>query len=161
MDAMIHNLNIARYLMARPVTRAAFFGDSHAHDLPCNDTEFMKVDFEDRGSAHLFITWAADLEQTSLEGNYREHIDLFYMVTDQGWRVTETEGGKIEASREGVRKVFEIEKLGDSVFDRFANTLDSGGELPSDIPSIREAYEDIKLLRDAMASPGATIKADF
>jgi predicted dehydrogenase len=161
MDAMIHNLNIARYLMGSQARQATFFGDSHAHSLPCNDTEFLKVDFDPGRSAHLFITWAADLEVTSLEGNYREHIDLFYMVTDQGWRVTEGSGGTLEASKQGQKKVFEVEKLPATVFDRFAEAIDTGGELPSDIPSIVEARQDIEILVQASAKPGRSIDLDL
>lgn len=161
MDAMIHNLNIARYLMGSKAREATFFGASHAHDLPCNDTEFLKVDFDSNRSAHLFITWAADLEVTSLEGNYREHIDLFYMVTDQGWRVTEGQGGSWEASKEGKKQVFPVEKLADTVFDRFAEAIETGGELPSDIPSIVEAQEDIKILSQAASAPNQQVQLEL
>ena len=90
MDAMIHNLNIARYFMARPMRTATWFSDKLAHsDLPCADTESLRVDFEGGGVAQLFITWAADLAVHSTEGNFREHIDLLYLVTDQGWHITE------------------------------------------------------------------------
>ncbi|MFP4580981.1 MAG: Gfo/Idh/MocA family protein [Candidatus Sumerlaeia bacterium] len=164
MDAMIHNLNLARYLMGRPATQCAFFSDSHAHNLKCGDTEFMKIDFEGNGSAHLFITWAADLEVTSKEGNYREHIDINYMVTDQGWRLTtERVDGKacIVASKEGKQKQFPIEGLGKTPYDRFAEAVESGKDLPGDIPDIRQAYEDIKIFRDAAAQKGQTITLDL
>ena len=61
MDAMLHNLNAARYLMGRRVVGRAFFSDDHTHSLACDDTQFLKVDFEQGASAHLFITWAAEL----------------------------------------------------------------------------------------------------
>jgi predicted dehydrogenase len=164
MDAMIHNLNLARYLMGRPATQSAFFSDSHAHELKCNDTEFMKIDFAERGSAHLFITWAADLEVTSAEGNYREHIDVHYMVSDQGWRVTvEKVDGKlaIMASKEGKKKNFPVEGPDATPYDRFAACLESGAELPGDIPSVRMAYEDIKIFRDAERHIGRTIPVEL
>jgi hypothetical protein len=61
MDAMVHNLNIARYLMGRPMTACTFFSDSHAHQLPCADTEAMKCDFADNG-ATLFDAFAAAVQ---------------------------------------------------------------------------------------------------
>jgi predicted dehydrogenase len=61
MDAMVHNLNIARYLMGRPMTACTFFSDSHAHQLPCADTEAMKCDFADNGAA-LFDAFAAAVQ---------------------------------------------------------------------------------------------------
>lgn len=156
MDAMIHNLNIARYLMGSPVTACTYFSDNYAHALMCNDTEFMKLDFAVNGSAHLFITWAADLAVYSKDGNDREHIDIFYMITDQGWRVTE---GAVDckpsiiASRDGQTRHWEIKAPAGTQFDRFAASLAQGSALPSDIPDILEAYEDIKLLRDAEKNP--------
>jgi predicted dehydrogenase len=160
MDAMIHNLNTARYLMGRPVTRASFFSDNHAQDLKCSDTESMKVDFADNGSAHLFITWAADLAVESTEGNYREHIDNKFMVTDKGWYVTERKG-EIVASRDGKEKVFAMKGPGAGVFDRFATAMRDDTSLPGDISSIREAYEDIKLIRDAEAAGGQCVEVDL
>ncbi|NJL31028.1 MAG: Gfo/Idh/MocA family oxidoreductase [Phycisphaerales bacterium] len=91
MDAMIHNLNIVRYLMGRSATVGTMFSDRHSHpQLTCADTESLKLDFTEHGSAHLFITWAADLAVYSTKGNQREHIDWCYGVTDQGWRITMT-----------------------------------------------------------------------
>jgi predicted dehydrogenase len=164
MDAMMHNMNIARYLMARPATHCTYFSDSHAHDLPCADTEFMKLDFQDGGSAHLFVTWAADLEVFSTEGNDREHIDIHYMVTDQGWRLTESEtDGKcvITASKEGKKKQWPVEPLPQTPYDEFAETVETGKPLASDIPTIRQAVEDIKIIRDAEQNPGRRFTLDL
>jgi predicted dehydrogenase len=151
MDAMIHNLNLARYLMGRPITGATFFSEKLAHpDLTCADTEAMKLQFAENGSALIFITWAADLAVYSTDGNNREHIDIFYLVTDQGWRITKEwgeSGAQIVASRGGVQKTWPASDLGGSVFDRFAASIESGGALPEDIVSVEMAAEDIRLLR--------------
>ena len=160
MDAMVHNLNAVRYLMGRKETYCTYFSDNHAHNLKCNDTEFMKLDFEGRGSAHLFITWAADLAVYSKEGNDREHIGIFYMITDQGWHLTQNiENGKmmITASKEGKTKKWNVEKLLSSPYDSFAEAVENDTHLPSDIPDIREAYEDIKILKDAEKNQGQKI----
>jgi predicted dehydrogenase len=150
-DAEIHNLNFTRYLMGRKATHCAFFSDNLAHPtLPCPDTEFMKVDFEGNGAAHLFITWAADLKVDSLEGNYREHIDVTYLVTDQGWRVT-FEGGQVVASKNGQIKNFPAQPLTGTVYDRFAESIEKGTTNPRDLPTVREAYEDIKIIRTGEA----------
>jgi predicted dehydrogenase len=147
MDAMIHNLNLARYLMGRPVAAAALFSEKLAHPgLTCADTETLKLQFVESGSALLFITWAADLAVYSTDGNNREHIDIFYLVTDQGWRVTR-EKGEIVASRGGVQKTWPVPGLGASVFDRFAAAVRSGSPLPEDFVSVEMAAEDIRLLR--------------
>ncbi len=165
MDAMIHNLNIARYLMGRKASHITFFSDNHAHpDLACNDTEFMKIDFAGQGSAHLFVTWAADLAVFSKKGNDREHIDVFYMITDKGWRITTgwgDNGFAITASRQGEKRTWCLEKSEQTYFDEFALHLAGEGPWPASLPDIREAYEDIKLLKDAEANSGKQIAVDL
>jgi predicted dehydrogenase len=150
-DAEIHNLNFTRYLMGRKAAYCTFFSDNLAHPkLPCPDTECMKLDFENNGTAHLFITWAADLKVDSLEGNFREHIDVTYLVTDQGWRVT-FEGGHVVASKNGQIKKFPSKPFKATLFDRFAESIEKGRPNPRDLPMIREAYEDIKIIRTGEA----------
>ncbi len=166
MDAMIHNQNVARYLMDRPMKAVTYFSDKHAHpELKCGDTEFMKLDFEDNGSAHLFITWAADLEVTSKEGNDREHIDINYMISEKGWRLTHgwgDDGQMITASREGKSREWKVEDLPQNAYQQFVAALEAGDkELPADIPNIREALEDIQLVRLAEKTPGTQISIDF
>jgi predicted dehydrogenase len=151
MDAMIHNLNIARYFMARPMKAATWFSDTLAHpDLPCPDTECLKVDFEGGGVAHLFITWAAELAVHSTEGNYREHIDLLYLVTDQGWHITEeTKDGHalVRLSRLGQDEWIEPHPLPETHYDRFADAIESGAPNPRDLPDVENAAEDVRLIR--------------
>ena len=158
MDAMIHNMNIAEYLMGAPATKCTFFSDRHAHpDMKCGDTEFMKLDFTSGRSAHLFITWGADLEVYSNEGNYREHIDIKYMVTDQGWRLTDgiVDGvNTISASKLGQKQTWAVERINPSLFDRFAMFLDGDAPWPSDLSTAREAAQDIRIIRTAYKNNG-------
>lgn len=154
MDAMIHNMNLARFLFGRPVSGVNFFSDNHAHpEMGCNDTEFMKLDFEENGSAHLFITWAADLEVFEETGNAREHIDIFYMVTDQGWRITlESENDKeiIVASKEGTLKKYQVAPITQTPYDAFAESVIKGTPLRRDIISLEDAAKDIRLLTEGL-----------
>jgi predicted dehydrogenase len=152
MDAMIHNLNAARYLMGRPASGFTFFADNHSQKLQCADTGSMKLDFTDGGSAHLFITWAADLATYKTEGNDREHIDIFYLVTDQGWRVT-VEGNEIHASRRGESKRWQLRQPSQTIYDAFAQAV-RGGSMPRDLPSLEEAAMDIALVRAGARTPG-------
>ncbi len=166
MDAMVHNQNIARYLMDRPMKAATYFSDKHAHpELKCGDTEFMKLDFEDNGSAHLFITWAADLEVFSKEGNDREHIDIGYMISENGWRLTHgwgDDGQMITASREGKKREWKVEDLPQNAYQQFVAALETGAnELPANIPNIREALEDIRLVRLVEKQQGNRVEIDF
>jgi predicted dehydrogenase len=151
MDAMIHNLNIARYFMDRPMRAATWFSDTLAHpDLPCPDTECLKVDFEEGGVAHLFITWAADLAVHSTEGNYREHIDLLYLVTDEGWHITEEtkdDQALVRLSRLGQDEWIEPQPLPATHYDRLADAIESGAANPRDLPDVENAAEDVRLIR--------------
>lgn len=162
MDAMIHNLNIARYLMGRPVTRGTMFSDRHAHpDLPCADTEFLKLDFTENGSAHLFITWAADLRVDDATGNFREHIDLWYAVTDQGWRITEEirEGETVLAvSRKGVTEIIPLDAIEQTPYEAIAIAMRERSSHLGTLASLREAAEDIEIIRKTGARPGVLIR---
>jgi predicted dehydrogenase len=165
MDAMIHNQNVARYLMGRPMKAVTYFSDKHAHpELKCGDTEFMKLDFTDNGSAHLFITWAADLQVFSKAGNDREHIDIGYMVSEKGWRLTHAwaDGGQvITASREGKTREWKVEKLAQNAYEQFVAAMSNGTPLPADIPGIQEALEDIQLVRMAEKQQGTRLAVNF
>jgi len=153
MDAMIHNMNIAKYLMSSNPAKCTFFSDKHAHDdMACGDTELMKLDFANGESAHLFITWAADLAVYSKEGNDREHIDITYMITDKGWRLTDGDVDGVEsiiASKDGQTKSWPVESINGSIYDRFAAFLAGNAPWPSDLPDVKEAAADIKLVRTA------------
>lgn len=161
MDAMIHNLNRARYLFGRPAVRATFFRDNLAHpELRCADTESLKLDFSGGGTANLFITWAADLAVHSTAGNHREHIDLFYCITNRGWRVTvETEQGPpcIVASRLGETKRWPVAPFARTLFDEFAAHVQDGQPWPERLPSLTEAAADIQLLRETEKHLGTAL----
>ena len=139
--------------MGRSVTKSSFISENLAHpNLTCNDTEFMRLQFENNGTALLFITWAADLAVYDKDKNSREHIDILYMITNQGWRVTVQEeiGGKavIEAAREGQVRQWPVMPLDGSFYDRFVKyTVEQHGSLPSDLVDIHTAFEDVRLVR--------------
>jgi predicted dehydrogenase len=150
MDAMIHNLNAACYLMDRPVGKSTFFSDRLAHPaMKCADTEAMIVNFVGGGVANLFITWAADLATYSRDGNDREHIDLFYLVTDKGWRITKEwrDAGQVAiASREGKQEVIPCSPSRHTPYDAFAAHID-GAAFPRVLANLAEAARDIALVR--------------
>lgn len=150
MDAMIHNLNIARYLSDSKVISCNFFSDNHAQQLKCNDTEFLKVNFENGASAHLFITWAADLEVFDLTGNDREHYGITHIVTDKGWYVKEVQtpdGLFIEAKREHEIKRWKVTELPLNPYDDFVRNMEKKIHQNHDIAF---ALEDNRILDFAM-----------
>jgi len=153
-DAMIHTLNIARYLMEGDVASFCFFSDNHAQRLRCNDTEFLKVNFSGGGAAHLFITWAADLEVYNPKINEREFILNYQMITDQGWYVREVhrEHGTsvIEARKEKISKTWPLLTLGTTAYDEFVETLVQGGNQRFDL---KDAWKDVKILAEAYRKP--------
>lgn len=160
LDAMIHNLNAARHLMGRPVRQATFFGANLAHpQLRCADTETMLVEFE-RGQALLFITWAADLAVHSTAGNDREHIDVHYLVTDQGWRLETAwtpAGPLVRASRGGTLREFPVKADPETVFDAFARHCRGEAPLLERLATPAEAAEDVRLIRRGMAALGTAV----
>ena len=161
MDAAIHLLNIGRYLMGgavRPATSCTFFSDSlnKTQKIACPDTETLKIDFAGGGSALLFISWAAELAVYSKEGNFREGIHISYMVTDQGWHITEVmspaANGEnrpfIAVTKDGKRILHGVQAP-PNAFEGFAVTLETGAALPGDLASISEAGQDIYIIETA------------
>lgn len=149
MDAMIHNLNKARFLIGNEVDKIYFFSENHAQKLKCNDTESMKLVFKNGAAAHLFITWAADLEVFSLDGNDREHIGISHMITDQGWYVTEEEkDGKpyIKAKKEKDIKWWEVKPLEETPWDNFFTAIEQSR--PQHF-SLEDGVRDIEILEEA------------
>jgi predicted dehydrogenase len=160
MDAMIHNLNAARFLMGRPVAKAAMTSDRLAQDIPCADTETMKVDFVGGGAAYLFITWAAELATYSREGNDREHLDHLMLVTDQGWyleAVNRDGRGYLRATRAGDERLYLYRKEGATPFDGFAAHCAGEGPWPEDLATVDEACEDLLLVRGQQPDRAAKV----
>jgi predicted dehydrogenase len=84
------------------------------------------------------------------DGNYREHIDILYMVTDQGWRLTgEERDGQlsIRASRHGRDEWITPQPLPGTRYDRFVEAIESDAPNPRDLPDVDEAAEDVRLIR--------------
>lgn len=149
MDAMIHNLNAARYLMGRPVESARLESDRLVQDIPCPDTESMTVRFAG-GMARLFITWAAELATWSKEGNDREHLDHLWLITDQGWYI-------VPASKDG-RQYLHARKRGEerwipavaspgTPYDCFAAHAAGEAPWPEELATAADACEDLLLVR--------------
>ncbi len=161
MDAMIHNLNIARYLAAGEACAVTFFSDTHSHrDLRCSDTEAMKVDFTCGAAAYLFITWAADLEVFSNQGNDREHLDFLQIISDRGWWITfERAEGKpvVKAVRDGVPRTWPVQP-GGSYYDAFVEALERGEPVSWDI---EDAWKDLKIIHEAANHVGVRCELDL
>lgn len=157
MDAMVHNLNRARYLMSAEPVRCTFTSENYAQDLKCNDTESMKLDFADGASAYLWITWAGDYEVYDATKNDREHIDYLTMITDQGW-VLRSGKGKVTASKDDRKLEWPIESPAMSPFDQFADCVETGAPLPWDL---KDAWKDIAIMDAAMKAPGKTLDVNL
>ncbi len=159
MDAMIHNLNAARYLAGEDPTACTFFSETHSQKhLKCADTESLKVDFPSGAAAYLFITWAADLEVFSNEGNDREHLDVRYVISDQGWFLTVEKGDDgrvVQARKDGEKKTFPVKGSGNTEYDIFVGTLEAGGVQPFDV---KDAWKDSKILSEVMSKPNFRIE---
>jgi myo-inositol 2-dehydrogenase/D-chiro-inositol 1-dehydrogenase len=151
MDAMVHNLNKARYLMGREPVSMTFLSENYAQELKCNDTEFMKLDFAEGGGAYLWITWAGDYEVYDPTKNEREHLDYLTMVTDRGW-VIRPDGKQIVCTKDDEKKVYPVEKQ-PLPWDVFVDCVETGAPLPW---SLEDAWKDIALMDAAMKNPGQT-----
>jgi predicted dehydrogenase len=152
MDAMIHNLNKARYLIGSQVKNIHYFSDNFAQSLKCRDTEFMKLDFENGAAAYLFITWAADLEVFDPTGNDRVHYGIQQLITNKGWYITEEEqDGKpvIRAVKEKEVKTWEVGPLSHTKYDQFSINLQEGKPQAADAS---DAIIDMQIMDAAVKS---------
>jgi len=151
MDAMIHNLNKSRYLIGSKVKKVEYNSENYAQKLKCNDTESMRVYFENGSSSYLFISWAADLEVFSLDGNEREHYGIQHLITNQGWYVKDVEiDGQvyIQARKEKVLKKWKVEALANTHYDDVALAIEGSAPMKYDI---KDAIIDIDILHHAVA----------
>jgi predicted dehydrogenase len=155
-DAMIHNLNTARHLAGREVAAFGYHGYRVSHgDFEIPDTELLVVDFEGGATAHLFITWAADLAIYDAKANDRERIDVNYVVTTTGWlaRFEAREGRPmILATKDGKIRLYPVETPSLTLYDRYFEDLETGRPVET---SAQEACRDIELALLATAHPTA------
>jgi predicted dehydrogenase len=154
-DAMIHNLNTARFLAGREVFALGYHGYLLTHRFDVPDTELLIVDFEGGATAHLFITWAADLAIYDRKANDRERIDINYLVTTKGWlvRFEQREGRPlISATKDGDVRLYPVEAPALTLYDRFIEDIEAGRPVET---SAQEACRDIELALLAMANPTA------
>jgi predicted dehydrogenase len=153
-DAMIHNLNAVRDL-AGEVAAVTYHGYSLTHpDWKVRDTELLVVDFASGATAHLFITWAAELAIYDPKANDRERINVQYLVGARGHLIrVETRDGRpvLSASREGKVSLWPVEPFPQTLYDRYVEDLEQGRPLEC---SAQDACLDIEILHAALASPG-------
>jgi predicted dehydrogenase len=152
-DALIHLLNAARFLAGREVAGLGYHGYKLTQDFAVPDTELLVVDFEGGATAHLSITWAADLAIYDRKANDRERIDINYVVTSERYLVRyETRDGRpmIAATRDGRILLRPVEPLPRTVYDQYVEDLEAGRPVET---SAQEALRDLELALFATAHP--------
>jgi predicted dehydrogenase len=152
-DALIHNLNTARHLAGREVAGLGYHGYRLTQRFEVPDTELLVVDFEGGSTAHLFITWAADLAIYDRKANDRERIDVNYVVTTDRHLVRfETREGRpmISATRDGEVRLYPVEAPPLTLYDQYVEDMEAGRQVES---SAQEAFRDIELALFAIAHP--------
>lgn len=149
MDAMIHNLNKARFLAGSKIKNIEVVSENLAQNLNCNDTEFLKVSFDSGASSYLFITWAGNFEIYDENANEREHIAYETLITNKGWviKVGENEEGtKIMAQNNKQTKTWDVKKANLNPFDLFVDQVKNNKPVDFDIS---DAVVDIEVLSNA------------
>ena len=89
-----HNLNAVRDRRARRPRSRTTGTASPIRTGRCADTELLVVDFASGATAHLFITWAADLAIYDPKANDRERINVQYLVGARGHRLLLRDPGR-------------------------------------------------------------------
>ncbi len=154
-DAMIHNLNTARFLVGREVLSYGYHGYRLSHTFAIPDTELLILDFDGGATAHLSITWGADLAIYDKKANDRERIDVNYVVTTEGWLVRfETRDGHpvVSATKDGHVRLYPVEVPPLTLYDQWVEDIEAGRPVES---SAQEAYRDLELALFATSQPTA------
>ena len=75
-------------------------------------------------------------------------ISALWSLTKDGCSGNEIREGKavITATRNGLEKDFPVIPFEETFFDRYAKEIKNRDILPADLPDIREAYEDLRIL---------------
>jgi len=154
-DAMIHNVNTARFLAGREVVGYGYHGYRLSHDFAIPDTELLILDFEGGATAHLSITWGADLAIYDVKANDRERIDINYVVTTKGWLIRfEARDGRptVAATKDGHVRQYPVEALPLTLYDRWIEDFEAGRPVET---STEEACRDLELVLLATANPSS------
>jgi len=154
-DAMIHNVNTARFLVGRDVVAYGYHGYRVSHSFAVPDAELLVLDFDGGATAHLSINWAADLAIYDVKANDRERIDINYVVTNKGWLVRfETRDGRpmVSATKDGHVRLYPVEQPPSTLYDRWADDVEAGRPVET---SVTEAFGDLELALTATAHPSA------
>lgn len=154
-DAVIHNLNTVRHLVDRDVVGVGYHGYRLTQTFAIPDTELLVLDFAGGATAHLFITWAADLAIYDRKANDRERININYLVTNERYLVRfETRDARpvISATRDGHVRLYPVEAHPLSIYDRYVDDIETGRPLET---TSQEAYRDLELALYATAHPTA------
>lgn len=154
-DALIHNVNTARFLAASEVVGFGYHGYRLAQTFAIPDTELLVLDFASGATAHLSISWAADLAIYDRKANDRERINVNFVVTDDRYLLRfETREGRpmLCATRDGEVRLYPVEAPPLTLYDRYVGDLEAGRPLES---SAQEAYRDLELALFATAHPTA------
>jgi hypothetical protein len=152
---MIHNVNTARFLAGSEVVGYGYHGYRLSHSFAIPDTELLVLDFAGGTTAHLSITWAADLAIYDAKANDRERIDINYVVTTNGWLVRfETRDGRsmINATKDGLVRLYPVEAPPLTLYDRWVEDVEAGRPVET---NTSEACRDLELVLLASANPSA------
>jgi predicted dehydrogenase len=154
-DALIHNLNTARFLAASEVVGFGYHGYRLAQSFGIPDTELLVLDFASGATAHLSITWAADLAIYDRKANDRERINVNFVVTSERYLLRfETREGRpvLCATRDGHVRLYPVEAPPLTLYDRYVADVEADRPIES---SAQEAFRDLELALYATAHPTA------
>jgi predicted dehydrogenase len=154
-DALIHNLNTARFLAASEVVGFGYHGYRLAQTFAIPDTELLVLDFASGATAHLSISWAADLAIYDRKANDRERINVNFVVTSERYLLRfETRDGRpmLCATRDGEVRLYPVEPPPLTLYDRYVADLEADHPIES---SAQEAFRDLELALYATAHPTA------
>jgi predicted dehydrogenase len=146
-ELLLYYLDKSRYLIDGDILSYNFYSQGKGQDKKNQEADFLKVNFDNGASAHIFITWTNNVEMYN--GYGAEVMGASYLITEKGWYITiERENGnkKIKAYKGKQLKEWVIDAPVFSALDVFLKGIESG---EVERYSINRAMENMEIIRKA------------
>ncbi len=146
-ELLLYYLDKSRYLIDGDILSYNFYSQGDGQVKKNQETDFLKINFDNGASAHIFITWTNDVDMYNGYGN--EMMGSSYMITQSGWYVTveKHNGSKtIKAYKQNNTKEWTINEPLYSSLDTFIYQLNQKENMRYDI---NRALENMKVIHRA------------
>ncbi len=146
-ELLLYYLDKSRYLINGDILSYNFYSQGNGQEKRNQETDFLKINFDNGASAHIFITWTNNVDMYN--GYGAEVMGASYMITKKGWYITieRTNGNKkIKAYKDKQLKEWVIDTPVYTALDTFLKDIGRGKVSKYNID---RAMENLDIIRQA------------